>query len=223
MDFSRLLTPEAIATYVVFFLGIILTTFAFFIKRLFDRAKPKIIKLSKISESLLVKIDNEVKKDVHVSFKEEPVNSLYLSIFQISNPSDLELDDIEINIVIKKNKILDLQKNDPLHKRESDFSWHNNIWDEDISTSIILKFPFLNQEKLYRDIVSFKILTQEPIEVENIIGGGRGWKVDYIDRVRLSKELIETISALEIKTNSLQNLLFSISKSSLDILAKLLK
>ena len=223
MDFSKLISPEAIATYAVFVLGIILTVVAFFIRQFFNRAKPKKVKLLKFSESSLVKIDEEVQKDIFVSYKEEPISSLFLTVFQLYNPSNQEIDDININIVIQRTKIFKILNEDQIIKRGSNISSQDNIWDEDSSSSLILLFPYLNQEKLYNDKVIFKILSQDPINVKKIIGGGRGWKVDFTDRVKLSREFIEAINSSITGTNSFLYMLTGVSKSSINVFYKLLK
>ena len=116
-----------------------------------------------------------------------------------------------------------MKKDDPLPKRGSEINWQDNIWSEDHSSSFILKFPYLNQEKLYQDRVGFRVVTQDPIRVSNIIGGGRGWKVEFIDRVKLSEEISNSISSSIPSTGTELDLLVSIGKSIIENIPRLLK
>lgn len=223
MNWSYLLTPEAIATYLVFILGIIVTIIAFFIRNLINRAKPKRVKLIKVSESSLVEIDDEFKKDISISYKQKSINSIYLTTFQISNDSEKAIEGIELIINFQTTKILELKKDDPLLKRESEITWQDNIWSEDNSSSFTLKFPYLNPEKLYQDKVDFRIISQNPIRVNKIIGGGREWKVEFIDRVKLSEEISNSISSSIPRTGNSLDLAIGITKSIIENVPKFIK
>lgn len=223
MDLLKLFTPEAVATYLVFFFGVFVAIVGFFIRRAINKAKPMTVKLIKVSETSLVRINDEFRRDISISFKQEPIASIYLTDFQISNNSERVLEDVEIIINFQRTKVLDLKKNDPLPKRGSEIVWHDNIWSEDNGSSISLKFPYLNQEKIYQDIVGFSVITQDPIRVNNIIGGGREWKVEFIDRVKLSEEISKSILSSIPSTGTDLDLIVSVGKSIIKNVPKFIK
>ena len=223
MDLSKLFTPESIATYLVFFLGVLVAIIGFFIQRAINRAKPIKVKLIKVSEESLVKINDEFIKDISISYKQESINSIYLTTFRISNDSEKAIEDVEILVNFQRTKVLELKKDDPLLKRASEITWKDNIWSEDNSSSITLKIPYLNQEKIYQDRVDFRVITQDPIRVYNIIGGGREWKVEFIDRVKLSEEISNSISSSIPSTGTKLDLMISIGKSIIENIPKFIK
>lgn len=223
MDLSILFTPESIATYLVFFLGVLVAIIGFFIQRAINRAKPMKVKLIKVSEASLVKINDEFKKDISISYKQESINSIYLTTFQISNDSEKAIEDVEILVNFQRTKVLELKKDDPLLKRGSEITWQDNIWSEDNSSSFTLKIPYLNQEKIYQDRVGFRVITQDTIRVNNIIGGGREWKVEFIDRVKLSEEISNSISSSIPSTGTELDLMIGIGKSIIENVPKFIK
>lgn len=223
MDLSKLFTPESIATYLVFFLGVFVAIIGFFIQRAINRAKPMRIRLTKVSEASLVKINDEFKKDISISYKQESINSIYLTSFQVSNDSEKAIDDVEIIVNFQRTKVLELKKDDPILKRGSEITWRDNIWSEDNSSSFTLKFPYLNQEKIYQDKVGFRVITQDPIRVNNIIGGGREWKVEFIDRVKLSEEISNSISSSIPSTGTELDLIIGVAKSIIENVPKFIK
>ena len=82
MGLSNLFTPEAIAAYLVFLLGIIVAIIGFFIRRVINRAKPMKVRLIKTSEASLVKINDELKKIFQFLISKSPLIPFILLLFK---------------------------------------------------------------------------------------------------------------------------------------------
>jgi hypothetical protein len=55
----------------------------------------------------------------------------------------------------------------------------------DPGEGIQVEIPYINSKKLYKDILRLNFFSNEKFEVEQVIGGGRDWSVEYLD---ISKE-----------------------------------
>ena len=100
------------------------------------------------------------------------------------------ISDIDIKIVFSGSKIIDVGMDDPMPKRNTIVSTFPDVEECRINIS------FLNQWKLYRDQMEFNIFTLEPIEIINISGGGRDWKVEWFDKPKLSNDFFDDMSSL---------------------------
>lgn len=191
MDWSKFLTPETVATYMVFIAGLIVGLIGFLASRWLARQHPRKITLMKISESSLLEIDPEVRDEIAVMYKNKPTKSLYLTTFILQNAGQEIVDNIEITISFRETEIIEMVLDGPLPKRAS---WASKPESNDRAR---FHFSFLNPIKLYNDKVKIKVFSLKPIQVENVSGGGRGWKVEFFDRVQLISDIGEELSLLK--------------------------
>lgn len=218
MDWTKFLTPDALATYVVFALSILIGVVSFFIMRFINRKRPKIVRLVKIAESSLIEIDPEVREDIVVTYKLQPANSLYLATFNVSySGEDENIEDVEIIINLQNSDIIEIIKDDPLLRRDSE------VFESEENNQLVLRFPFLNRESLYQDRARIKLFALEPIKVESVTGGGRGWKVEYVDRVQLTSDIAKGISASIPASGSYIEVRLGFIRAVFDVLPMVMK
>lgn len=182
---SNIFTPETIATVIGVALGAILSTLGWIIVRWLNRKKPRTIQMIKWSETSLLEIKSEVKKDVVITYKGKPVETLYLSEFVFRNNGSETIDDVEINFDVVGD-IIETHVENSLPKRTAKAE---TISQENIQITI----PFLNPEKLYDDKVRVRLFSLTPLSVKKVSGGGREWKVEFIDRNKLVSEFSDDL------------------------------
>ena len=88
MDWSKFFTPEAVATYVTALIGLFFGAIGFFLSRWISRKLPKKVLLMRYGEAELLKVAPDVKNEIRISFKNQPVESLYQTSFEVRNYSD---------------------------------------------------------------------------------------------------------------------------------------
>ena len=190
MDWSKLLTPEALATYVVFVLGLVVASVGFLLSRWLIRQRPRKVLLLKVKEASLLEIDPEVRDEIAIIYKGKPVKSLYLSTFLLQNASQEIVDNVEIKIALLDTDIMEVAINDPMPDRNSYMKRAES------NNDLLVKLPFLNPSKLYSDTVRIKVFSLKPSKISSVTGGGRGWTVDFFDRQQLTSDLAEELSML---------------------------
>ncbi|MBI5081194.1 MAG: hypothetical protein HZB17_07840 [Chloroflexi bacterium] len=173
MEPSKFFTPEAIATYVVFLAGVVITIIGFLVSRWLSRRKPAKIKVVKVSATVLVNIDPTVKSEISILYKGHPVESLYMTEFKIHNGGLDIVDSVNLKIEFKETTILDVNKVDPIPSRET--------YLEILPDSLIVRFAYINPQSLYKEKISLRLFSREPLQVNKIEGGGRGWIVEFFD------------------------------------------
>ncbi len=197
MDWSKFLTPEAIATYLVFLLGVVVAGIGFIISRFINRDRPKKVVVAKVKETSLVEIDEEVRDDIQVTYKGRLTSSLYLSTFSISNKGKEVIDDIKVSIQLPNANVVEAIIEDSISGRQCQVS------NEENGNCLTVSIPYLNPENIYKDKLTIKTFAFRSIHVASIQGGGRGWTVDYVDRVEIQSELADIISNMQIDVGGL--------------------
>jgi len=189
MDWTNLLTPE-VATYVVFFLGVIFAIIGFLITRWLSRKKPQKVNLLKESESSLVEISEQVRKEIVVTYKGKPANSLFLTTFSMWNSGQEIIDSIAMSFAFRDTEVMEVVIDDPIPDRAK------GITKTVSNNKLELSLPYLNPHKEYSDKVRIKIFASNPIIVNNVYGGGRGWVVESIDRVQLISDIANEVASV---------------------------
>ena len=190
MDWFSLITTEAISNYIVFGFGIIFGIIGWLIVRWITRERPTRIKLFKVNENSLIKINPEVKEDVSIRFRGQEVVSAFLTKFRLQNSGSGVIDDLKIVVNFEEAEIFDVIIDDTIPQRLN--SMKKNVTD----SALQLTLPFLNPHKLYKDIVWIRVFSSNPIVVKKVKGGGRGWMVEYFDIVEIQSELASDLAGL---------------------------
>ena len=190
MDWFDFLTIEAISNYIVFAIGIILGVVGWLIVRWLTKKRPRKIKLLKIGESTLIEIDPEVRDDVTITYKGKAVQSFYLTTFSLHNAGEEVIDGVEVAIEFQDTEVIEVVLDDQIPGRAR--PENKEITD----SSLKIALPFLNPHKLYKDRVEVKVFSLKPIIVKNVVGGGRGWSVEFFDRVKFQSALASDLATL---------------------------
>jgi hypothetical protein len=182
------LTVEAISNYITFALGIIFGILGWLFVRWLGRKKPRIVRVAKVREISLLEVDSAIKDEVSIAYKGNSIESLYLNEFVIQNSSDETIDDVEIVIHFDNSGIIEVHKEDPILKRNSMIT-KSNAGDE---LQIIV--PYINEEKLYKDLISITVFSLNPLRPIEVTGGGRGWSVSFFDRIQLTTDIANELT-----------------------------
>lgn len=189
---------EAVSNYVVFLFSIVFGAIGFFITRWLTRKRPKRVKLEKVAESSLIEIDPEVRDEIVVTYKGERANSLYLTVFTMWNTSADVIDGVKVTVEFRDTRVIEVVLDDPFPERAS------SVVRDDPHNRLELVLPYLNPRKSYRDRVKVKVFALTPIEVKDISGGGRGWAVDFFDRVQFLREATDAFGSAVLASSPLR-------------------
>jgi len=185
MDLSKLLTPEAIATYIVAIASLTFGAIGFFAARWVSRQRPRRVKFLRVNSASLVEVSPEVKSEITLNYRGKPIKSLHLTEFSLRNQSDDVLDNIEINVEYDEAEVFDVIMDDIAPERRSSVIVGYS------SSNLQLALKFLNSERLYKDRIGVKVLSSEPIRVKKVAGVGRNWKAEYYDVEELRTAVLE--------------------------------
>ncbi len=184
MDWNKLLTPEAIATYVVFALGVLFGAAGFFISRWISRKRPRKVLLVKVGESSLIRVAPNVKDEIIIKYRDKFVESLYLTSFTIWNNSDDVIENIKVQIEFEDTDVIDVDVVDNMPDRASSATQKSN-------NNLDIQLPFLNPRKLYKDAIRVNVIALKPIKVKSVLGGGREWAVEFFDQEEFFHEVFD--------------------------------
>lgn len=155
------------------------------------RNRPSLIRLLKIQAGSLVEIAAAVRHDLKVSYKGQPIQNLYQSVFSLQSLDDRVLDNLEI-ILKFEHPILDLVWRDPLATQRPSQAV---LTDDGLTVRLML--PFLNPGLFFKDELQLQVFALLPVKVSAVQGAGRGWQVVYIDRVQLLGDILQEVSQID--------------------------
>ena len=182
-----LLTSEAISNYIVFIGGVVVTVVGWLLVRWITRKRPRIIRLVKASGASLLEVAAEVEDDIAILYQGEPVSSLHRTEFLVRNLSKQTIDDVEVTMHFQTSSLVDVKVQDSLAQRGTTAT----VLESDDRMKVVL--PYINSEKIYDDEVRIRVLSLDPVEVTEVTGGGREWKVEFVDRQRIINELTDEL------------------------------
>ncbi len=219
MDWNKFLTPEAIAAYVIFFLGGIVSLVGFFFTRWLSKAKPKKVILLKESESSLIEIAKQIKDEIVVTYKGKTTASLFLTTFSMWNSGQEVIDNIDVSLDFFDTEVMEVIIEDTIPERIK------NTKKVVSNNRIEVSLPYLNPNKEYSDRIKIKVFALEPILIKNINGGGRGWVTETVDRVQLLTDISDGVASVSSIQNisSPTELIFAVLKTYIKLLPTLTK
>lgn len=185
------MTPEAISNYLTFGAGVVVAFIGWTTNRYLNRKKPRIVRVNKIAEQSLIEIAPEFKDQLKVLFDKREIDSFYQTQLQIHNSSDERVDDVSIEIHFDEAEYLDVAIEDTILDRKTPKD--GRIVDDKFSLSL----PYLNSEE-YKDRVTISILSQKPISIKQVAGGGRDWMIKYSDIVELQLNLEKNTELVDL-------------------------
>ena len=189
MNWQQLLTNEAVSNYIVFGAGLVVGLLIW-ATRTWMLPKPKSkVRVEKVDEASLIDVAPEARSRVVITYNGRPIDTFHQATFFISNRGDEVIDDIELGIRIDEAaEILDKVLEDPMgERREANASISNT------NSNLQITIPFLNPDRPYKDRVVLKVYSPYALSVANLTGGGRGWTVEYADRVAYNKTMANLV------------------------------
>ncbi|EDX72972.1 hypothetical protein MC7420_2590 [Coleofasciculus chthonoplastes PCC 7420] len=186
MKLDQLFLNEAFSNYVVFFAGILVASVGWAIGNYLSRKKPQIIGVNKVSESSLLEIDRQIKKNIKVEYMGKSINSLYQTSFHIFNRGDVTIDNINLQIYIEDASLT----NNIINYWVAD-QYDNQLLNASslLQDGIEIKIDFLNSLKLYKEKIIINVYSSQPLKIKDARGRGKGWRVEYFDQIKYGEEL----------------------------------
>lgn len=189
---QNLFSSEAVATYIVFIAGIVVASVGWLISRYINRKRPQKIKLVRINEKSLLEISSELRDQVKVLYKDRETNSIFFTEFQLQNSGDEVVENVKLIVRLDNATILGSSVNDPILDRRNPheaYFEHGNLR---------IELPYVNSKRLYNDIITFEILSESPLKVIEVQGGGREWIASLVDLVGLENQLRTELKSIKI-------------------------
>lgn len=208
---------EAVSTYIVFFLGLILG-FLFDILRFnLFKLKPSILRVEREKVTSLINISPEAQARLNLVYNKNKdsidIEEFWQSNFSIKNTGDNPVTEVSIRFMSEKayhDDILEISINDPIVERESStevkYTAKGNIY-------IQFTTEYLNPYKDFEDSIEITVYSPKQINIKNVNGGGVGWGTKYFDRAtyneRLEKVAREADNIFELAILKIMIRLFS--------------
>jgi hypothetical protein len=200
MNWFELLKNEAISNYIVFALGIFVGITGWTITQFLSRRKPQVIDIVKIEETSVLEIDSDIKKDIKIEYKGNPVESLYRTEYRILNRGESVIDDVRFELHIDTQESSNffysviLDDSGKLLLGETAFNTQGTTTSE--NSEISVRLNFLNPYFGYKEVALLDIYSSRPFQTKTARGRGRGWTVKYFDQIQYSKDINGSISLL---------------------------
>lgn len=213
MDWSKFLTPEAIAAYVTFIGTVLITSIGWIVANRLSKRKPNIIRVSRESATSLLEIPVKLRKNVKVAYKDNEVPAIFQTQFDVINLGEDVLDDVLFTIGHLSGKLVDVIIEDPLES-----SRHTSFKTEGDEVKITL--PFINPYGSLKDQLRVTILSNEEISDWKCFGGGKAWKTDYVDMLGLRINYVTILAKVDPRNPAW---MYQYLTSSFEIFTKFLK
>lgn len=189
---QKALSDEAIATYAVFLAGVLVTILGWLLSRYLNRKRPRQVKLLRTEERSLLEISPALRDHVKVHYKEQETKSIFFTQFQLQNSGDEIIENIKLIAKLSEAKIFGSTVIDPIldRKEPTEISFQDN--------NLHVQLPYINPKRLYNDKVIIEVLSEKPLKILEIQGGGREWIASHIDLVGLELQLNKELMSIQM-------------------------
>lgn len=191
MDLNSFLTNEAVSNYIVFVAGILIGFLVFVFKEL--SRTPSIVELEKSKEMVLMEISDDAKSRLSITYEGEIVDSFHQTVFLLRNKTGKTIEDIKLKLYIdnsvRPQKIYEIIIDDPLENLRTPKPEVNCLVENDNRHYLLIIVPYLNDFRNENDVLTVKVYSPEPINVDKLIGGGKGWMSKFLDRVEFNNRI----------------------------------
>ncbi len=192
MNWQEFLTNEAISNYFVFLAGLVVGLILHFGRRLFRRRS--VVEIVKQEEEDLLKIGDDARRHLDIKHQGRPVENFVRTKFHVLNKTSSPIDHIDLNLFLveptRSPAVYELHVQDPLgeiRSKASSVEIMGDIGSADLRLRIAL--PFLNDNRFEKDRLVINVYSPEPIRVDRLEGGGKGWMTKYFDKVSYNEGL----------------------------------
>ena len=186
-------TNEAISNYITFIVGIIIGIIAWLLKTRFERKKPSLIRVEKLSQESLVDIAPKIRGKLSIIYQDQPITELHHTVLQISNIGEDPLKDVKIRFVISGLEDQDfLEISADRLPQDVTFSGMNTGNGKQRPFEITL--GFINPKQDYGEAFQVEIYSPKLIHFENVSGRGFGWNVKYYDKLAYQETIMNFLT-----------------------------
>lgn len=190
MTWREVFLNDAISNYVIFLLGLLVGVLPSVVGRF--RKNATRIEVVKRAETSLLSLGTEAATRLKITFRGLEIDSFYVTEFRIRNRSRRVVEDVELRFRVVRgspeSEIYELHVHDHLDgmrkpmvvaREEHDAS---GAW-------VFVNIPYLNSHHDESDEILLRVFASEPINVQQVVGGGKGWHAIFFDQVASDKTL----------------------------------
>jgi hypothetical protein len=199
MNWSEFIKNEAISNYIVFALGILVGVVGWAITQYVSRKKPQVIDVVRVEEASVLEVDSNIKQDIRIEYKGNPVQSLYRTVYHFFNRGESTIDNIRFEIHVEdqtQNNVLYSVILDDSGKPLSGATTSHIQAATTSKQEIVVNLDFLNPYSGYKEKITLDVYSSSPFQTLTARGRGRGWNVKYFDQIKYSEDIDVTISLL---------------------------
>jgi len=190
MKYIEILSSDGVSNYVTFIAGLLVATLIALARKYIR--KPSVLSLEKLKELSLIELGDDAKERLKVTYRGEPVDCFHLTQFEMRNKSGVTIDNIHLKLYLDKEqghqKLYEMIISDPLCGVRNPPATIECVIEERGEHYLAIHVPFLNDSKNNKDYLYVQIFSPNPIVVERLVGGGRGWMSSYFDRVEFNRK-----------------------------------
>lgn len=213
MDWSKFLTPEAVAAYVTFLGTAIITSLGWIIANKLSKKKPNIVRVSRESATSLLEIPTRLRAKVKVTFNQIEVPAIFQTQFEVINLGEDVIENPSFSIKFSAGNVVDIIIEDPLEAARKANSVVN-------SSEGTINLPFLNPYGSLKDKLKVTILSNGKINNLSCVGGGKAWKVEYVDMLELRSKYVALLAQVNPRNPKWA---YQYLSASIELFTKLLK
>lgn len=173
-------SPEVVATLIALGGAVFGYLFKAVIDWLKSRKGNRVVFL-KTLEHPLIEVSQSVKKRIKITYRDNPVDSLYKYGFEIFNDGSKDISDFNAIIKVEtevKDTFLEWSWADRLEKTNINIDGKTDYADYSVF-SVIISRPFLNSIKKYKEEkIRISFYSNNPLTFHPI-AGGEGWTYSY--------------------------------------------
>lgn len=191
MDWTMIVTNEALSNYFVFGAGLLVGVLVHLVRTLVPR--PAIVQFEKQREISLIKLSHDAQERLKVTYQDEPIDDFQLTVFELRNKSRRTIEDIKLKLYLDEEggpqKLYEISIEDPMEDLRVPEPTVACVTEESGEHFLAIRVPYLNNARDHKDILTVKIYSPKPVRVLKLVGGGNGWMTKFFDRVAFNSKL----------------------------------
>jgi hypothetical protein len=157
--------------------GAVATGLIALIAYIYKSRQGKRIIVKRVSETPQIKISEEVRKNLKITYNDQPVDNLVLNTLVVYNNGNEIIEPVEMALKAYPPdapfKFLEVEVDDPLGKTKIDM----------IGPGLTISRPYLNPKKKFKEEeIKLALFSNANLDI-SVEGGGRGWHSQYEEMV----------------------------------------
>lgn len=167
-----------VVAIIISFLSLVATIFQVF-KKYLQKRKGNFVIVERITDYPRITLPNTLSSGLNVTYKNRPIDDLYVYRFIIYNDGDINIKNLKITLILRSgNKELSVVDVDVIDPQELTRKIVSS--DTPHRCEVEITRDYINMRKQYEnELINVQIISSVELNL-SILGGDEGWNVEYL-------------------------------------------